>query len=184
MKLLEKNIKKIIPTPRLIIRQLTLEDAPFLLELLNSEGWKKFIGDRGVRTIEAAEDYLSEKYIKNYREGNDYVYYLIERKEGAASVGVCGLLKRDYLDDVDIGYALLPQFSKKGYAFEATHALMKYAIEELHLQRIIAITTFDNKKSQSLLEKLGLTYEKKVVEKEKNGEVGLMLFSFEKKKSE
>ena len=67
---------------------------------------------------------------------------------------------------------------------EATHALMKYAIEELQLQRIIAITTFDNKKSQSLLEKLGLTYEKKVVEKEKNGEVGLMLFSFEKKKSE
>ena len=168
-------MKRIITTPRLFLRQFNEGDAPFLLELLNSPGWIENIGDRNIKTLHAAEQYLEENYLGSY-EKQGFGFYVIERKTDEKPLGMCGLIKREELEDVDIGFALLPQFVKKGYGFEAASATIKYAQEELNLSKIVAITIAKNKNSQHLLEKIGLSFEKMIPFK---GET-LMLFSTEK----
>ncbi len=150
---------QILETDRLTIRYFTLADAAFILELLNDPGWLQFIGNRGVHTIEDARAYLQKGAIKNYARLG-YGFYLVERKLDGAAMGMCGLIKRPNLEDVDIGFAFLPDYRGQGYGVESAEAILQYAHTELGFQRIAAITTIDNTRSIQLLKKLGLRYER------------------------
>ena len=145
-------------TERLIIQQFTLNDAPFILELLNSESWIKYIGDRKIRTIEDAEKYLLNGPIKNY-SAIGFGLSLVKTKKENISIGMCGLIKRDTLKDVDIGFAFFPQYEGKGYGFESASAVMKNAKDVLKLNRVVAITVNYNHSSIKLLERLGMILE-------------------------
>jgi RimJ/RimL family protein N-acetyltransferase len=149
---------KVFETERLILRHQTIEDAAFILELLNDSSWIQYIGDRGVRTIDDARDYILKGALEMYARLG-FGFYLTELKDGGTPIGICGLVKRDFLDDVDVGFAFLPRFWGKGYAFEAASAVMGYAKSVLGLRRIVAITSLDNHASAKLLEKLGLHFE-------------------------
>jgi RimJ/RimL family protein N-acetyltransferase len=155
----EDMLLNVLETERLCIRWLSLEDAEFILELLNDPAWLQFIGDFGVRTLEDAYVYLSESVLAMYAHLG-FGLYLTELKEGAVPIGVCGLIKRDFLEDVDIGFAFLPDFRKQGYAYEAAAAVLAYGKETFGLKRIVAITSLDNQASGRLLEKLGLHFER------------------------
>jgi RimJ/RimL family protein N-acetyltransferase len=145
-------------TERLIIQQLTLADAPFILALLNSPSWKKYIGDRKVETIEDAEKYLLNGPIKNY-SAIGFGLSLVKTKKENTSIGICGLIKRDTLKDIDIGFAFLPEFEGKGYAFESAAAVLANAKDSLKLNRVVAITVAYNYNSIKLLERLGMNPE-------------------------
>lgn len=151
----------IIETDRLILCHLSTDDAPFIFELLNTPGWLQFIGDRGIKTLEDASNYALNGPIKSY-EKFGFGLYLTKLKDDNTPIGICGLIKRDTLEDVDIGFAFLPEHSGKGYAFEAATATLNYARKNLGLQRIVAITDEDNVNSIRLLEKTGLVFEKKI----------------------
>ena len=153
---------QIAETNRLLLSKISTQDAPFILELMNSPGWLKYIGDRHVRTIEEAATYIEQNQLKCY-ETHGFGYYKLQVKaEQLKSIGTCGLLKRDKLDHVDIGFSLLPEYHEKGYGFEATSAIMQLAKEVFHIKTVCAITLPENKPSIHLIEKLGLTYQKKV----------------------
>lgn len=164
----------ILETERLILREFKTDDAGFILELLNNPTWLQFIGDRGVTTINDAGKYISDKLINSYTT-NGFGLYMTILKNGNIPIGMCGLIKRDTLEDVDIGFALSPAFTGKGYAFEAAFATLKYAKNVLKLQRIIAITTADNTNSINVLKKLNLNFENMV--RLPNDDAELMLFS-------
>jgi [ribosomal protein S5]-alanine N-acetyltransferase len=147
----------ILETNRLIIRQFTFEDTAFVIELLNSPGWLKFIGERHVKTEEDAKNYLRNGSMKSYEE-HGFGLSLVELKSDKTPIGVCGLLKRDFLANPDIGYAFLPEFYGQGYAFEAANATIIYAKETLDLPYVIAIVNPDNQLSIRVLEKIGMTF--------------------------
>lgn len=165
-------MKKILSTERLVLREIDIKDAPFIFKLMNSEGWLNFIGDRGIRTEEDAKNYIVNSYLKSYKD-NGYGSYLLVTKNDQTILGICGLFNRPQLEDVDIGFALLPEFFGKGYAFEAATAIMDYAHNVLQIKKITAITDFKNKTSQKLLEKIGLHFEKPILYNTEE----LMLFS-------
>ena len=148
---------KILETDRLILRQLVVEDATFIFALLNDPGWLRFIGDRGIRTLDDARNYILQGPVAMYAR-HGFGLYVTARKQDGVPIGLCGLLKRDGLADVDIGYAFLPQFRGQGYAAEAATAVMAYGKNVLGLARIVAITAPDNERSAKVLEKLGLTF--------------------------
>jgi [ribosomal protein S5]-alanine N-acetyltransferase len=150
-----------LETERLLLRQLTSDDAGFILELLNDPSFIQNIGDRNVRTIEDACSYILNGPVKSYAK-NGFGLHLVVLKETHESIGMCGLIKRDTLDDVDIGYALLPDFWFNGYAVEAARATKTYAKEVIGLKRIVAIVDPANAGSIRVLEKLGLQFEKMV----------------------
>ena len=152
---------KILETDRLILRQLSTEDAAFILELVNEPSFIQNIGDRGVRTLEDARVYILRVAISSY-EKNGFGLYLVELKDSGQSIGMCGLIKRAELENVDIGYAFLPRFWLKGYAVEAAAAVKAYARDVLGLKRLVAITDPANQGSIRVLEKIGLKYEKMV----------------------
>jgi RimJ/RimL family protein N-acetyltransferase len=152
---------KVLETERLILRRVTVEDGEFILELLNDPAWLRFIGDRGVRTLDAARDYITKSLVAMY-ERLGFGLYLTELKDGGVPIGVCGLIKRDYLEDVDIGFAFLPEFRGQGYAYESAAAVMAYGKGTFGLKRIVAITSPDNDDSARLLEKLGFSFERTV----------------------
>lgn len=151
----------IIETKRLILNEFTSDDSKFILELLNSPGWLKHIGNRGIHSIQDAEKYISDKIAVSYNK-NGYGFYKIILKSSREKAGMCGLIKRDTLDDIDIGFALLPQFEGNGYAFEASEAVMDYAKYHLKINRIAAITVTYNTTSIKLLDKLGMKFEKTI----------------------
>jgi ribosomal-protein-alanine N-acetyltransferase len=151
----------VLETARLILRRLTPADAPFILTLLNDPDWLRFIGDRGVRTLEQAADYIAAGPVQMYARYG-FGLYLTELKAGAEPIGLCGLIKRDFLDDVDIGFAFLPRYRSAGYAFEAAAAVLDYARSALGLRRVVAIVDPANERSVRLLEKLGLRFERMV----------------------
>jgi ribosomal-protein-alanine N-acetyltransferase len=144
----------ILETKRLRLRTFTMADAPFVLQLLNTPSWLQYIGDRGIKTLEQAQSYLANGPIMSY---NTYGFglYLVELKEPGMAIGMCGLLKRDYLEHMDIGYALLPAYEGHGYALEIATATMHYAFTKLHLMHLAAITDTGNERSVKLLKKLG-----------------------------
>lgn len=144
-----------IQTSRLILRELTIDDAPFMLELLNSPGWLTYIGDRDVHNVEDAKKYITERNIPSYQKYN-FGFYAVVRLEDQAVIGTCGMAQRDFLDDPDIGFAFLPQYTGKGYALEAAQAVMNYAQQELGIKNILAFTLPINEPSIRLLEKIGL----------------------------
>ncbi|MBD2021936.1 GNAT family N-acetyltransferase [Leptolyngbya sp. FACHB-36] len=152
---------RVLETERLILRRLTIEDSKFILELLNDPAWLKFIGDKGVRTLDDAHDYILKNLVAMY-ERLGFGLYLAELKSGGVPIGICGLIKRDSLEDVDIGSAFLPEFRGKGYAYESASAVMDYGRRTFGLNRIVAITSPDNYDSAKLLEKLGFSFERTV----------------------
>lgn len=171
----------VLETPRLTLRRLSTDDAPFIVKLLNDPGWLRFIGDRGVRTLDDARAYLLKGPIAMY-ERCGFGLLLVERKSDGAPLGMCGLIRRDGLDDVDIGFALMPEFNGQGYAHEAALATMTYGRETIALERIVGITAQDNERSIKLLKKIGLSFEKLV--RMPNAEEEIMLFGWNAKPAE
>ncbi len=167
-------MQTIIETERLFLRKFTLNDAPFILELLNTPTWLQFIGDRNVHSIEDAENYLRNGTLKSYKE-NGFGFYAVVEKSETKIIGMCGLIKRDTLPDIDIGFAFLPDLIGKGFGYEAASATLAYAKNSLKIDRIIAIVNPDNEKSIGLLKKIGMTFEKMTLFE--NEEKELMLFS-------
>jgi RimJ/RimL family protein N-acetyltransferase len=163
---------KVLETERLIIRRLTVDDSEFILELLNEPSWVRFIGDKGVRTLDAARDYILQSLVAMY-ERLGFGLYLTELKAEGIPIGICGLIKRDSLEDVDIGFAFLPKFRGKGYAYESASAVMAYGKESFGLHRLVAITSPDNYDSAKLLEKLGFNFERMVTLSGESAEVSL-----------
>lgn len=154
-----------LTTDRLVIRRMSAADAEFMLLLLNEPSWLRFIGDRGVKTVEDAKNYIERGPVDMYARLG-YGFCVVESRESARPMGVCGLAKRDYLDGVDIGFAFLPQHWGHGYAYEAAAAVLQYAQGELGLTRVLATTRADNASSQKLLQKLGLRYERLIAHPE------------------
>jgi RimJ/RimL family protein N-acetyltransferase len=145
----------ILQTERLTLREFNTGDALFIVALLNSPGWLEFIGDRNVKTIGQAEEYLINGPIKSYQQ-NGFGLYMVEESTEGIAMGMCGLIKRDNLENPDIGFAFLPEYCNKGYAFEISDALMKFAAEKWSLNQILAITMPSNTSSIKLLEKIGM----------------------------
>lgn len=168
---------KTLETERLIIRRMSLDDAPFMLALLNEPTWLRFVGDRGVKTIEDAQRYILDGPIDMYARLG-FGFCIVELKETGAAIGICGLSKRDYLDDVDIGYALLPQYCGNGYAYESASAVLAYAKNELGLRRIVATTRAENLGSARVLEKLGLRFERTFMHPDGDRELQLFAINF------
>jgi RimJ/RimL family protein N-acetyltransferase len=146
-------------TSRLRLRHLTPHDAPFILELLNEPDFIRNIGDREVRTLEDARRYIQTGPVASYSQ-RGFGLYLIELKNDATPIGVCGLLERDYLEDPDVGFALRETFRGRGYAFEAASAVVRHALQVLGLKRVVAITLPDNHSSIKVLLRLGLEFER------------------------
>lgn len=149
---------EIINTPRLRLREIESGDAEFILDLLNQPSFIKNIGDRNVRTLEQSADFIENRFRASY-ETFGYGLWAVELKETGESLGICGFVRRDSLPDADIGFAFLPQFEKKGYAFEAARASLQYGSEKLNLSKVLAITSQNNESSIRLLEKLGFNFD-------------------------
>jgi RimJ/RimL family protein N-acetyltransferase len=151
-----------IETDRLYLRELSIVDADFMLTLMNTPSWLTFIGDRNVRYKTAASNYISEKIISSYRN-HGFGLYLVLIKSTKTPIGICGLVKREGLLIPDLGFAILPEFEKKGFAKEAANAVLSWAKETLMLPEVCAITTELNKKSIQVLESIGMIYHQKIV---------------------
>jgi RimJ/RimL family protein N-acetyltransferase len=154
-----------LSTQRLIMRACQTEDAAFVLQLLNSPGWLQYIGDRNVRTEEAAALYIEQRMRPSY-EKYDHGMFLVLLKESETPIGLCGIVVRDTLPHPDIGFAFLPEFQGQGYAFEAASEMMQFVIGYTDIDVLLAIATPDNTSSIKLLEKLGMTYEETIVDPE------------------
>jgi ribosomal-protein-alanine N-acetyltransferase len=147
-----------LETRRLIIEELEPDDAPFTLALLNDEAFIQNIGDRGIRTVEQARQYLLEGAIASYLK-NGFGMFAVRLRETGETLGMCGLVKRPGLDNVDIGYGFLPAARGQGYALEATRRVLSWATQDLKIKRLVAIVSTGNMPSRSLLEKIGMQFE-------------------------
>jgi RimJ/RimL family protein N-acetyltransferase len=151
----------VLETERLVLRRLTVDDAELILDLLNQPSFLRYIGDKGIRTLDDARNYILTGPMESY-ERFGFGMYLAALKEDGVPIGICGLLKRESLEDVDVGFAFLPQFWSKGYAFEAASAVVAYGRSALGLERIVAITAPDNESSIRVLEKIGMRFERTI----------------------
>ncbi|MFE4761266.1 GNAT family N-acetyltransferase [Bacillus mycoides] len=163
----------VLETERLTLRWLDVKDTPFILELVNDPAWIQFIGDKGIKNLEDAKKYILNGPVDMYNKMG-FGLYLVERKEDFTPLGMCGLIKRDSLEDVDIGFAFLEKFRSKGYGYESAAAVIEYGVQKLGLKRIVAITSIDNVASGTLLEKAGLRFEKIISDSGEN----LKLFGY------
>lgn len=148
-----------IESQRLTLSEFTKKDAPFFYDLINDPDWIRYIGDRNVRTHFQASVYLEEKILPSYQKYG-FGFYIVRLKTDNTPIGLCGLINREWMDYVDIGYAFLPDFRGQGYALEAAKVTMKYAKETHQIKKLAAITALDNTKSSLLLEKLGFYFDK------------------------
>jgi RimJ/RimL family protein N-acetyltransferase len=152
----------LLETERLNLIELTIDDALFFYNLVNDPDWIRFIGDRKVTTIQDAENYLTERIIPSYTKWG-FGFYKVSLQSNNQPIGISGLIDRDGLDHVDIGFAFLPEGRGKGYAFESTKAVLNYAQKELKLDPILGIVNPKNKRSHLLLEKLGMQFKKMIL---------------------
>lgn len=147
----------LIETDRLLLKPASIDDAAFLLVLSNTPKWIQYIGDRNIKSLEDATRYLKEKVIPPY-EKLGFGTFIVTRKSDNCKIGTCGLYDREGLEGIDLGFALLPSFEKKGYAFEASQKVIELGFGQFNLRAINAITRKDNDASQRLLEKLGFLH--------------------------
>ncbi|WP_452219728.1 GNAT family N-acetyltransferase [Lacinutrix salivirga] len=161
---------RVAETNRLHIVKFTIADAPFFKTLVNTPGWLKYIGDRNIKTIVQAKDAIKNGHLKSYQENGFGFYKLLLKTENNKAIGTCGLIKREQLDHVDIGFAMLSEYEGKGFGFEASQAILQLAKHTFKLKTIAAITLPENKSSIKLIEKLGLSYAKKVTPFKDNNE--------------
>jgi RimJ/RimL family protein N-acetyltransferase len=150
----------VIQTSRLELRELNFDDAAFILELLNEGDFIRFIGDKGVRTLQDARDYIRSGPMDSYARNGFGLYAACFRN--GPPIGICGLVKRDGLNDPDVGFAFLARHRSKGYAVESAAAVVAHSRQVLKLQRIVAITSAQNTHSISVLEKIGLKFERMI----------------------
>lgn len=150
-----------LQTLRLAIRPFTDGDAAFVVELLNDPDWLRFIGERNVRTPDDARAYLRDK-IHAAQARHGFALWAVERRDDGAAIGMCGLVRRDGLADVDLGYAFLPAARGQGFAREAASAVLAHAFGPLRLQRVVAITRIDNAASGRVLEAVGMRFEQRL----------------------
>ena len=153
---------QIVETERLRVRWLHAGDSAFILGLLNEPSWLQYIGDKGVRTEEDALRYIENGPMAMYQRVG-FGLYAVESKRTGESIGMCGLIKREALEDVDLGFAFLPRFWGKGYAFESASAVVSHGRKVLGLHRLVAILSPDNTRSSNLLERLGFRFECMIV---------------------
>jgi RimJ/RimL family protein N-acetyltransferase len=149
----------VLSTERLVLRHLTAEDADFILALMNDPDWLRYIGDRGIRTADDARGYIATGPVDMYARLG-FGLYAVELREDGIPIGICGLIRRDWLEDVDLGFAFLPRFRGAGYAYEAAAATVEHARAPLGLDRLMAIVSPENEDSVRLLGKLGMTFER------------------------
>lgn len=155
-------MSQIFETERLILREFTIADTSFIIELLNTEDWIRFIGDRNVKNEEQAKLYLENGSFKSYKE-NGFGLSLVLRKEDQLFIGMCGLLKRKELEIPDLGFAFLPDYQNQGYGFEIANYLLIFAKEKLNISQVCAIIVPENNISILLIEKLGLVFKNKIL---------------------
>ncbi|MEP7197326.1 MAG: GNAT family N-acetyltransferase [Saprospiraceae bacterium] len=167
-------MKNNFKTPRLLIDELRESDAEFILELVNTSGWLEFIGDRNINDKDKAI-----AYIKKIIENPLINYWLVRTIDHKTTLGVITLIKRDYLEYHDIGFAFLPQFSGNGYAYESTQFILNEILSEQVYEKVLATTLQENYRSISLLEKLGMKFQKEII----NEDQKLLIFCIEKKLS-
>ncbi len=152
-------METVLETNRLTLRKLTEDDADFILGLLNQPSFLKFVGDKGVRTLDDARGYICEGPMASYAE-NGFGLYLVARRDDRSSIGMCGLLRRPTLDDPDIGFGFIPESWSQGFATEASRAVLASARNLHRLERVVAITATNNESSKRVLEKIGLRFVK------------------------
>ena len=150
----------VIRTSRLDLRELEFGDAEFILELLNEAGFIRFIGDKGVRTLADARDYIRQGPMDSYLR-NGFGLYAACLRDGTP-IGICGLVKREGLNAPDVGFALLSRYWSSGYAVESAAAVLAHARDILRIKRVLAITSPDNWSSIAVLEKIGLSFERMI----------------------
>lgn len=160
----------VLETDRLALQAFSLDDAAFIVELLNDPSFLRYIGDKGVRSEADARRYLTAGPMASY-ERFGFGLYRVDLKESGLPIGMCGLLKRAWLADVDIGFALLPRFRSQGYAFDAAAGVLMHARDALGMGRVAAITSPDNQASMALLGKLGFRFERTARPSETEAEV-------------
>ena len=163
---------RVLETERLVLRRMTADDAEFILKLVNEPSFIRFIGDKGVRNRADAVQYIQTGPVASY-ERFGFGLYLVELRESRVPIGMCGLVKRDSLPDVDVGFAFLPAFWSKGYASEAAAAVKAYGKDVLGIKRLVAITNPDNESSIKLLEKIGLRFDRMIRLSEDASEIKL-----------
>lgn len=144
-------------TKRLLLRELTSDDAAFILELVNTDGWIKFIGDRNVKGPEDAGNYI-QKILGN----PDVKYCVVTLQDTETAIGLITFIKRNYLDHPDIGFAFLPAYSKQGYAYEAASEVLNDLLKQADHSTILATTIPENSASIQLLKKLGLSFSREI----------------------
>jgi len=168
--------EKIIDTERLVLRKFTVEDSAFIIQLLNTEGWLKYIGDRHIKTTEQAREYLLNGPMKSYEE-NGFGLALVQLKSNHQPIGMCGLIKRNYLEYPDLGFAFLPEYTRLGYALEIATAVIDHAFHELDKKEILAITLPHNDSSIRLLKKIGFVYKNNFITVDTKEELSLYSIS-------
>lgn len=169
---MKRAARPVIETERLVLTELTPDDAGFILELLNEPTFIEHIGDKGVKTEEEAHTYLREGPLDSY-ERHGFGILLTMAKYTRIRLGMCGLVRREGFEDADLGFAFLQRFWSRGYAYEAAAAVLEYAAGTLGLRRVIAMADPDNSQSIRLLEKLGMRYECMVVMPGEESEINL-----------
>lgn len=167
-------MKLIAETSRLRIRELTADDAEFILELVNEPSFLANIGDKGVRSLEDARSFILDGQWASHRD-QGFGQFMVELKDGGDPIGVCGILYRDRLEVADVGGAFLPEFQRRGYGYEAAQAVMEYGRSSLGLDTIVGLTSQENVASIKLLAKLGMSFEKIV--KMSDDDEGTALYS-------
>jgi len=151
----------IAETERLRLRVIRVDDAPFYFRLVNQESWIRNISDKGIRTLEQAENAIRDGAL-TLQARHGFSFYVVEERDHHLAMGLCGLIKRDHLDDVDLGYAFLDEYTGRGYAHEAAQAVIHFAQEQLKLTKLAAITSPDNLRSQHLLSKFGFQFQREL----------------------
>ena len=146
-------------TERLALHEFKKKHAPFLLELVNEPDWIRFIGDKEVYDLDDARAFIKNRLVKSYEE-NGFGFYVVYLKNTKEPIGICGLVNRDGLENIDIGFAFLENYRKNGYGFESSKAMLNHAKNNLNIEKIVAITHPDNVASGKLLEKLGLIFDR------------------------
>jgi RimJ/RimL family protein N-acetyltransferase len=167
-------MKSVIDTVRMRLRKLNLDDAEFILKLLNEAGFLRYIGDKGVRTLTDAREYILKGPMDSY-ERNGFGLFAACLRDGTP-IGICGLVRREGLSDPDVGFAFLTQYWSRGYAVESAAAVLSHARRDLNIARVVAITSIDNWGSIAVLEKIGLKFEGMIRLTEQSEE--LKLFGF------
>lgn len=150
-----------LETERLLISKLSYDDCAFIFELVNEPAFRRYIGDRGVRTLDDARAYLRNGPIDSYTN-NGYGLFRVCRRGATTPIGICGLVKRDHFEHPDLGFTFLEKHWANGYAYESSCAVISHARQQLGLSCLIAIASRDNRNSLALLEKLGFRFEKMV----------------------